>query len=505
MKDLFTKAVKAKVYRNGAEVIRRGSVELEAGVQSVCVHGFSASAHTDTARILCQEGLSCSDMRLAQSGQGEESPREKELRAQIDALKAHADARRQQIDMWKANGDLSSRTSLPIAELEQFIEKYAERIEALGSDIRATEKKIEELKKELEEVCEADALPVMIADVTAEKAGTYSFELRCFEGMACWNPIYEVRSDGEGPLTILMKANISQNSSQDWESVELSLFTGDPVSSGSVPRLLPLFLDIRQPRPVASAMGGRMMMKANMAFAMEDAAEESADLDGTAAMPSFLMATPAAAENSTETATEYVLPGRRDVKKNGEGTIADVTSYTVPCTYRIVSVPQLDQSAYLVAAVKAADLPMHSCVEAAVYLGDIYQGKVWLDPQMTDEETELTLGKEEKISVRRKELRRKTSTTLLKGLMVVEYAYEISISNNGAKAAEVIVKDQVPVSENKEIEVELLDASGAEHSKETGLLSWKVALEPGQSKALNFSYKTSRPKDKQIEEHRRDI
>ena len=57
--DLYTKIASASVYRGGAEVIKKGAAQLEAGTQTLYVHGLTSSAPVDTARLFCQEGLSC--------------------------------------------------------------------------------------------------------------------------------------------------------------------------------------------------------------------------------------------------------------------------------------------------------------------------------------------------------------------------------------------------------------------------------------------------------------
>ena len=88
---------------------------------------------------------------------------------------------------------------------------------------------------------------------------------------------------------------------------------------------------------------------------------------------------------------------------------------------------------------------------------------------------------------------------------MVEYGYETAVTNGFEKPVTVVVKDQVPVSENKDISVDVLELSGAEQDKENGLLSWKVELEPAQTKTLKLAYKVSRPKDKNIEEHHRTV
>jgi hypothetical protein len=60
------------------------------------------------------------------------------------------------------------------------------------------------------------------------------------------------------------------------------------------------------------------------------------------------------------------------------------------------------------------------------------------------------------------------------------------------------LKDQYPLSTNKEIEIELLDDGGAAVSPEIGLLSWQLRMAPGEVKKVQFSYSVKFPKDKMV-------
>ena len=61
-----------------------------------------------------------------------------------------------------------------------------------------------------------------------------------------------------------------------------------------------------------------------------------------------------------------------------------------------------------------------------------------------------------------------------------------------------MIEDQIPVTQNKDIEVELKDAGGAQVNTETGKLTWAVTVPPGQTLKLRFSFEVKYPKDKLI-------
>ena len=505
MPELITKISKANIFRNGAQVVREGAALLGEGLQTIRVLGISGSAQTDTAQLYCQEGVLCTNMRF-ETLRGDEPEQLEQLREKIASLQAQLEVKDLQIELWKSNGDFSQRTSQPVSEVQEYIEKLSERIDGINAEKAAIQKEIRSTEKKIEELCSEVYKPVMVVDVTAPSAGEYAFELRYFENAASWRPMYEIRSDGEGPLQMMMRANITQNTAEDWLGTGITLLSGSPVAGGSLPQIEPLYIDFKQVRPpvafgmmkAARASGAAMDMDVEECC---DSAPMEATLMGTAAVNMSMMKTEAADVAQDDTYTEYRLPGFRDVKKGGDGTVADIRTYEIPAQYRVVSVPKLDPSAYLTAAVKPADLPVSAEINPDIYFKGVYSGKIWLDPDLTKEELEITLGKEERINVSRKEVLRHTINTLLKGLRITEYGYETRVSNNSGKPAEVMIKDQIPVSQNKDISVDVLELSEAELDNETGILTRTLQLEPDQTEILKLGYKVSAPKDKSLEEH----
>ena len=65
------------------------------------------------------------------------------------------------------------------------------------------------------------------------------------------------------------------------------------------------------------------------------------------------------------------------------------------------------------------------------------------------------------------------------------------------------MKDQIPVSQDKDITVETLELSGFSLDKETGFLTKEIPLAAGETVTTTLSYKVAWPKDKRISETRR--
>ena len=498
MLKIFTEAVRADIFRSGAEIIRRGTAELEAGTQPVFVFGLTETAQQDTARLLCSGGVTCSEMRI--TSMAEESSGNEELtdtEERIAELQKEIEVRELQEELWKTNGDFSSRTSGPAAEIEEYIGKLPERIRKIQEEIREFRKEIRDLERKKQAAEQRQKLPAIALEITAEQAGPVLFELRYYESAAGWSSVNEIHSDAEKAPELRMRAKITQTTQEDWKNIQISLFTGNPSSGGLLPELRSRFLDIKEPVTVNYA--GAAMPQTFMGMGMAMAQASGAMMNMNSA-PMQRVETQNAEVRDDEAMTEYVLPGTRNVPKGSRGNMADLQTVLLPAEYQVISAVPEDSHAYLAAVVKPSDLPFPEKVSAAVYLKGMYNGRTELDPMSGKEKTEITLGREERVRISRKEISRKKSTTLLKGQKVTEYVFETKVSNTSDREITLTLRDQIPVSRNKEIIVELRESGGAELNAETGFLTKKITLSGGQTVSVPLSYKVSLPKDKELQE-----
>jgi Domain of unknown function (DUF4139) len=110
----------------------------------------------------------------------------------------------------------------------------------------------------------------------------------------------------------------------------------------------------------------------------------------------------------------------------------------------------------------------------------------------------LTVGHDKRVVIKREKLVDYSSVKFLGNNKLQKFTYEITVKNNKNEAVNLLLKDQYPLSTNKDIEVELLETSDAEITKDIGLLSWKIQLAPGEVKKIRFAYNVKYPKDKML-------
>ncbi|MBO6159148.1 MAG: mucoidy inhibitor MuiA family protein [Firmicutes bacterium] len=513
MQIIDTKTTSVQIYRSGAEIVRYGTLTLPEGLSNVMIRGLSWDAHMDTAKLFFPEQIQLSDIRFTSLADEESKPSAR-LQEEIDAIKNRLEIKKLQISLWKENGSFSSRSETSVKEIENYILELPDRLETLYQETQALEAELGKKEKELKKETRVETLPVLAVELIASQAGTYGFEIHCFEQNAAWQSVYEIHTDAAGPLSIRARARIFQNTAEDWENVKVSLLTGKP-SSGRLPSLRTQYVNIRQeiPRPAFNMQpsGSSAPFVGGMAMAMKAAAPRAAQNDSLMESSAILQtaqlsqAATADADVSTEdTMTEYHLPMPKTIPTgidgNSQGTVADLQQFDVPAAYEMIVIPKADIKGYFVARVNPKDLPETISGIAGVYLKGVYTGEAQIFPQTEAETIDISLGSEESLHATRILKNKKTAQSILKSTKSTDTVYELKVRNNKDSAVNVTLEDQIPVSQDKQIVVDLLQSDHAEVNADTGLLKWHLQIGPKETKTLQFAYRITWPKDKTLQE-----
>ena len=127
-----------------------------------------------------------------------------------------------------------------------------------------------------------------------------------------------------------------------------------------------------------------------------------------------------------------------------------------------------------------------------------YVGKTFINPDNTTDTLNLTLGNDKRVVIKRQKMQDFSSVKFLGNNKLQKFTYQITVKNNKSEAVNIVLKDQYPLSTNKDIEVELTDAANAIINKDTGTLTWNLSLNSNETRTLSFSYNVKYPKDRTI-------
>lgn len=369
-----------------------------------------------------------------------------------------------------------------------------------------------------------------------------------------WTPYYDVRADKiNSPLKLSYKAKIVQTTGIDWKLVKMSLSTSMPAQYGNAPLLNSWFLSyvnaisannnldevvvtgygiMKGKRDLTGTMSGIRIRGAsanNIHEAMvvingvpsnnDEMAKINPDdikdikvlkdasataIYGARASNGVILITlkngledyVSVADNALDLSFDIEKPF--DVPTNGKEQVATLQNINVDAIYKHHAIPKLDPATFLLAQIpnwtKLNLLPG----DANIILEGTYVGKSFINPSSTNDTLNLTLGRDERVVVKREKITDFSSVKFLGSNKLQKFTYEITVRNNKSETVNMLLKDQYPLSTNKDIEVELLNSNNAEVNTETGALAWKLTLAPGESKKVRFEYSIKYPKDKTL-------
>lgn len=187
-----------------------------------------------------------------------------------------------------------------------------------------------------------------------------------------------------------------------------------------------------------------------------------------------------------------------DILSNGKVHSVDLKELQLPATYKYFAAPRVEKDAFLLAEIN--DYSKFNLLqgEANIIFEGLYVGKTSINPNQTSDTLSLSMGRDKKINIKREKITDKSGTKFLSSKKEQTFTYDITVRNNKKEMVAITLEDQYPLSSDKEIEIELLDKSGAKVNTETGILTWDLNLKPSETKTIRLSYKVKYPKDKII-------
>ena len=188
-----------------------------------------------------------------------------------------------------------------------------------------------------------------------------------------------------------------------------------------------------------------------------------------------------------------------DILSNGKAHSVALKEIKIPASFKYYAAPRVEKEAFLLAEI--VDYSKYNLLkgDANIIFEGMYVGKTTINPSQTSDTLNLSMGRDKKISIKREKVADKSGTKFLSSKKEQTFTYDITVRNNKKETAKLLLKDQYPLSSDKEIEIELLQSDGAKVNTETGILTWDLDLKPNETKKIRISYRVKYPKDKVID------
>jgi uncharacterized protein (TIGR02231 family) len=525
----------ATVYFNSAEISQSAAVTLPAGTSEVVIKNVANYLLENTLQIGAPSNVTVLSSQftnnyISEFEPDENSPALKKVRDSITLVEKEVavvvnqkTSEQKTLELLDKNNQVYGQQSgLSVAELMKMVDYYkAKRTETANTinTLYAKELKLNEKLTDLRSRLEVNiskeekmSTGKLVLQIMSDIPLSTQLDISYLTQGASWQPFYELRADDiASPINMLYKAQVVQQTGIDWKKVKLTLSSGSPNQSSYAPELNPWFLRFDYPLNDVVVEGYRTKDKAVLAKTIEGRPNANFVQTLQGQVPGLMISTgngnPALEESSVDkftTITEnqmnvsFDIDLPYDIASNGKQHSVTLKEIKLPATYRHYSVPKLEQEAFLLAEI--SDYAKYNLLrgEANIIFEGMYIGKTSINPSQTVDTLNLSMGRDKKISVKRELVAEKSSTKFLSSGKEQVYTYDIIIRNNKKEAAKLTLKDQYPVSTDKEIEVELLQSDSAKADTETGILTWELNLKPAETKKVRISYRVKAPKSKPV-------
>ncbi len=186
------------------------------------------------------------------------------------------------------------------------------------------------------------------------------------------------------------------------------------------------------------------------------------------------------------------------ILSNGKQKMVEIQQESLPAYYEYRAVPKIEQSAFLMARIDDwAKLNLLEG-EANLYFENSYVGKTLLDVRYLSDTLDISLGRDKGISINREKIRSFSTREFIGSDRIEKRTFEIKIVNGKKHPINLVVLDQIPVSQQKDILVTLKNRGDAVFNEQKGELTWQLKPASGESKTLSFEYHVKFPKGREV-------
>jgi uncharacterized protein (TIGR02231 family) len=314
---------------------------------------------------------------------------------------------------------------------------------------------------------------------------------------AGWIPIYDIRSDiNTGKVNLNYKAQVYQNTGINWEDIKLTISTNNPFQNKTKPTLHPWYIDYQNTLQMGALNTNGYIAPAPVMYESQSAKKGYTKVKDEEKMYDAMTSAQFVQTISQTISAEFKIDLSYTILSNNEKYMVLISNNDLNATYKYYTAPKIDASVYLVAQLSKLDELQLVPAKANIFFDGSYIGETYLDPSLMEDTLTLSLGRDPNIVVKRTLLKKENKERIVANTKERTNNFQIEIKNNKSINAVVVIQDQIPITQNGSIIIEVMNTDKAKHDEVTGLLEWEFNLKPKESKIVKFAYKVKFDKDK---------
>lgn len=536
---------KIKLFLTSGEMTHESDLKLTKGRNKIVFAGISAFADPRSIQFTANGNYRLVSVNSEIDFMAGENvnPKITELKDSLEILQDKQQAKidllssyQAEIGILNTNRDIKGKDqNLTVEQLKAVADFYRTRtfeintkISAINKEKRIIDAKIDQTRNQLIELNynENQRSNQVIILIDCDENQSIKGELKYLVSDCGWVASYDLlASDLSKPINLKYRALVYNNTGNDWNNVQLTLSTADPLLSASAPKLNPFYVDYQNayydykndvnggfstPQIVSydyrseveqkiKTENGRVydLVQNNELINLDNdknylkgkLEEKNLQIRGNQTTTMQISAMSA----TFEIASLFSCPS--DAKPY----MVDIRDYNLNANFSFISVPKLDQGAYVLANITGwQDLDLLPG-KTKVYFAGNYVGESFIATDNVSDTLSLSLGRDPKIQVIRK-LKSEMSVKKVAGSTKKDtYYYDILVKNNHDIPINLIVYDQIPLTRMSEITISTETTGTGTKNELTGEVVYDLNLTAGQNQTLELGYTIRYPKTQSIQ------
>ncbi len=536
---LKSKITKVTVYQQGAQVKRKASYTVSKGINKIIITGISPKIDPNSIQVTASGKVILLDSKFSSvypnvtEREVNEAP--PKIKKQIEVLKDSIfelsyvvldvqnkiDVLKSEKNILNNNGTIKGvgkvNDSIPL--LKDAMTYYHSKMNHINAELlklnrqkMLLERKGKRMNERLNNLYNYTSnhqidinkkyAPVHQIEITlsANEASSGKLYVNYLVNDAGWIPQYDLRNQtANNTIKLTYKAQVYQNTGIEWKDVKLSLSTNNPYANKTKPELSPWYLNysVYQQQTRTSSIEYKKM-RPTKAYSNQPKMNEEVMNEVESSSDDMMTSQDFTQVIKQLISVEYAIDLPYSIKSNNEKYMVLVNSKTLDTKYKYYTVPKLDLSCYLVAQITDLDDLDLVPGQASIFHNGAYLGTTYLNPAIMNDTMNLSLGKDPKLLVKRTTLKNESKQKVVGDKIVKTYAYHIEVKNHKSSTVRITLQDQIPISQNKEIEIELINGSKGKLNEITGLMEWELKLKPKETKKIDLVYSIKYDKTQQV-------
>ncbi|PLK45010.1 mucoidy inhibitor MuiA family protein [Emticicia sp. TH156] len=181
------------------------------------------------------------------------------------------------------------------------------------------------------------------------------------------------------------------------------------------------------------------------------------------------------------------------VPSDGKVITVEIKEESIPAVFQHFAIPKIDTDVFLNAQIINWEKYKLLPGEASLFIENTYVGKSNLN-LFNKDTLSLSFGRDKNVIIGRTQIKSYQKKQFIGSNKTEQFAYEIVARNTKNETINLVIEDQFPVSNTRDVSIDDKEAPEAEVNTETGKIKWTLTMAPAKEYKVGLKYTIKSPK-----------